>query len=190
MPANENAASQNKPARLKAYYDKEVVPNLMKEFSLTNPMQVPRLEKVTLNMGLGEAVQNPKAIEAATADLTSIAGQRPVTTKAKKSIATYKLREGMPIGCMVTLRRERMWEFVDRLVNLALPRVRDFRGITAKLDGQGNYSLGLKEQIIFHEINYDRVDKLRGMNITFVTTAPNDEQGKALLTQLGMPFRK
>jgi large subunit ribosomal protein L5 len=141
-------------------------------------------------MGLGEAIQNPKALDSAVADIATITGQRPVVTKAKKSIATFKLREGMPIGVMVTLRRERMWEFLDRFVNLALPRVRDFRGVSGKLDGQGNYSVGIKEQIIFHEINYDKVDKLRGMNITFVTSASDDEQGKALLTQLGMPFRK
>jgi large subunit ribosomal protein L5 len=183
------ATTNKKQPRLKKYYDDEVVPFLLKEFSLKNPMQVPRLEKITLNMGLGEAIQNPKALEAAAGDLAQIAGQKPVTTRAKKSIATFKLREGMPIGCMVTLRRERMWEFLDRLANLALPRVRDFRGISGKLDGRGNYSLGIKEQIIFHEINYDKVDKLRGMNITFVTTAPNDEQGKALLKQLGLPFK-
>lgn len=182
--------SEKAQPRLRSYYDKEIVPNLMKEFKLKNRMQVPKLEKITINMGLGEAIAEPKRLESAVADLTSIAGQQPVITKAKKSIATFKLREGMPIGCMVTLRRERMWEFLDRLVNLALPRVRDFRGVSGKLDGRGNYSLGIKEQIIFHEINYDKVDKLRGMNITFVTTAPNDEQGKALLTQLGMPFRK
>jgi large subunit ribosomal protein L5 len=148
------------------------------------------LKKIVVNMGLGEAVRDPKILEGAVSDLARITGQRPVLTKAKKSIATYKLREGMPIGCMVTLRRERMWEFLDRLVNLALPRVRDFRGVPTKMDGRGSYSLGLKEQIIFTEIDYDKVDKLRGMNITFVTTAANDEQAKALLTQLGMPFRK
>jgi large subunit ribosomal protein L5 len=195
-PAEKPAEKQAKPAgpkvtpRLQAYYRKELVPALQKEFTLTNPMQVPRLEKIIVNMGLGEAVQNPKAVESAVAELTAITGQRPVVTKAKKSIATFKLREGMAIGAMVTLRRDRMWEFLDRLVNVALPRVRDFRGVTSKLDGRGNYSLGLKEQIIFQEINYDKVDKLRGMNITFVTTAPNDEQGKALLTHLGMPFRR
>jgi large subunit ribosomal protein L5 len=178
--------------RLKNYYDKEVLPTLQKEFGLKNPMQVPRLEKVVLNMGVGGAVQRdgPKVLESAQEEIAKITGQKPVLTNARKSIATFKLREGMPIGVSVTLRRTRMWEFVDRLVNIALPRVRDFRGVTAKLDGQGNYSLGLKEQIIFQEIDYDKVDKLRGMNITFVTTAPNDEQGKALLTQLGMPFRK
>lgn len=178
--------------RLKNYYDKEIVPVLMKEFGLKNRMQVPRLEKVVLNMGVGGAVQRdgPKVLENAVEELSKITGQKPVLQNARKSIATFKLREGMPIGVSVTLRRQRMWEFVDRLVNLALPRVRDFRGVSAKLDGSGNYSLGLKEQIIFQEIDYDKVDKLRGMNITFVTTAPNDEQGKALLVHLGMPFRK
>jgi large subunit ribosomal protein L5 len=179
-----------KPPRLRNYYQKEVVSALQKEFNLKNPMQVPRLKKIVVNMGLGEAVRDPKVLEGAVADLARMTGQRPVLTKAKKSIATYKLREGMPIGCMVTLRRERMWEFFDRLVNLALPRVRDFRGVPTKMDGRGSYSLGLKEQIIFNEIDYDKVDKLRGMNITFVTTAANDEQAKALLQHLGMPFRK
>jgi large subunit ribosomal protein L5 len=178
------------PPRLRNFYKKEIVPNLMKEFSLKNPMQVPRLQKIVINMGLGEAVKDPKILDAAAEDLAKLAGQKPVLTMAKKSIATYKLREGMGIGCMVTLRRERMWEFLDRLVNLALPRVRDFRGVAAKMDGRGNYSLGLKEQIIFPEIDYDKVDKLRGMNITFVTTASDDEQCKALLTHLGMPFKK
>ncbi len=178
-----------KTARLKNFYDKEVAPALMKDFSLQNKMQVPRLEKIVINIGLGEAIQNPKSIEAAAADLAKITGQKPVVTHAKKSIATFKLREGMPIGVMVTLRRERMWEFMDRFVNIALPRVRDFRGVGNKLDGRGNYSVGLKEQIIFQEIDYDKVDRLRGMNVTFSTSAPNDEQGKALLKQLGMPFR-
>jgi large subunit ribosomal protein L5 len=183
-------SNENKAPRLKSYYDKEIAPTLMKDFSFKSKMQVPRLQKVIINMGLGEAISNPKTLEAATEELGLITGQKPVTTKAKKSIATFKLREGMPIGCMVTLRRERMWEFVDRLVNVALPRVRDFRGVSAKLDGHGNYSLGLKEQIIFQEVDYDKVDKLRGMNITFVTSAENDEEGKALLKHLGMPFRK
>jgi large subunit ribosomal protein L5 len=185
------AETSNSP-RLKTYYDKEIVPALMKEFGLKNRMQVPRLEKVILNMGVGGAVQRdgPKVLESAVAELALITGQKPVLANARKSIATFKLREGMPIGVSVTLRRQRMWEFADRLVNIALPRVRDFRGVSAKLDGRGNYSLGLKEQIIFQEIDYDKVDKLRGMNITFVTTAPNDEQGKALLVHLGMPFRK
>lgn len=182
--------SEKKAPRLKTYYTSDVVPSLMKEFSLKNPMQVPQLTKIVVNMGLGEAIQNPKALEAAVSDMAQITGQKPVLTKAKKSIATFKLREGMNIGAMVTLRRERMWEFFDRLVNIALPRVRDFQGVAGKLDGAGNYSLGIKEQIIFNEINYDKVDRLRGMNITFVTSAPNDEQAKALLTQLGMPFRK
>jgi large subunit ribosomal protein L5 len=184
---------KHKPAkapRLRNYYAKEVVAALQKEFKLSNPMQVPRLKKIVINMGLGEAVRDPKILEGAFADMAKIAGQKPVLTMSKKSIATYKLREGMPIGCMVTLRRERMWEFLDRLVNVALPRVRDFRGVATRLDGRGSYSLGLKEQIIFTEIDYDRVDKLRGMNITFVTNASNDEQAKALLQHLGMPFRK
>lgn len=181
---------ERRTPRLQTYYKKEIVGNLMKEFSLKNPMQVPRLKKVVLNMGLGEAVQNPKSLDSAIAELAKITGQKPVLTKAKKSIATYKLREGMPIGCMVTLRKDRMWEFLDRLVNVALPRVRDFRGLPTKMDGRGSYSLGLKEQIIFTEIDYDKVDKLRGMNITFVTSAPNDEQAKSLLAHLGMPFRK
>ena len=188
--ADDLKKNKGKPPRLRNYYAKEVVPALQKEFKLTNPMQVPRLQKIVVNMGLGEAVRDPKILEGAFADLAKIAGQRPVLTKAKKSIATYKLREGMPIGCMVTLRRERMWEFLDRLVNVALPRVRDFRGVPTKMDGRGSYSLGLKEQIIFTEIDYDRVDKLRGMNITFVTSAANDDQAKALLQHLGMPFRK
>lgn len=180
---------QTSKPRLQNYYEKEIVSSLLKEFSLKNRMQVPRLEKIVVNMGLGEAIQNPKTIEAATQELALITGQKPVTTLAKKSIATFKLREGMPIGAMVTLRRDRMWEFLDRLVNVALPRVRDFRGISGKLDGRGNYSLGIREQIIFQEIDYDKVEKLRGMNITFATSAPNDEQGKALLKHLGMPFR-
>lgn len=190
--AETTTPSSNMPPRLKNYYDKEIVPVLMKEFGLKNRMQVPRLEKVVLNMGVGGAVQRdgPKVLENAVEELGKITGQKAVLTMARKSIATFKLREGMPIGVSVTLRRQRMWEFVDRLVNLALPRVRDFRGVAAKLDGNGNYSLGLKEQIIFQEIDYDKVDKLRGMNITFVTSAPNDEQGKALLVHLGMPFRK
>lgn len=186
----EDLKAEKRPPRLRNYYRKEVIAALQKEFNLKNPMQVPALKKIVINMGLGEAVRDPKVLEGAVSDLAKISGQRPVLTKAKKSIATYKLREGMPIGCMVTLRRERMWEFLDRLVNLALPRVRDFRGLPSKMDGRGSYSLGLKEQIIFTEIDYDKVDKLRGMNITFVTSAPNDEQAKALLAHLGMPFRK
>jgi large subunit ribosomal protein L5 len=190
LKPSELPAEEKRPPRLRNFYKKEIAPNLQKELGLKNPMQVPRLMKIVVNMGLGEAVRDPKILEGAAEEMAKITGQKPVLTAAKKSIATYKLREGMNIGCMVTLRRERMWEFLDRLVNLALPRVRDFRGVAAKMDGRGNYSLGLKEQIIFSEIDYDKVDKLRGMNITFVTTAANDEQCKALLTHLGMPFRK
>jgi large subunit ribosomal protein L5 len=190
LKPSELPPEEKRPPRLRNFYKKEVAPALMKELNLKNPMQVPRLTKIVVNMGLGEAVRDPKVLEAAAEDMAKITGQKPVLTVAKKSIATYKLREGMNIGCMVTLRRERMWEFFDRLVNLALPRVRDFRGVATKMDGRGNYSLGLKEQIIFTEIDYDKVDKLRGMNITFVTSAANDEQCKALLTHLGMPFRK
>jgi large subunit ribosomal protein L5 len=190
LKPSELPAEEKRPPRLRNFYKKEIAPNLQKELGLKNPMQVPRLMKIVVNMGLGEAVRDPKILEGAAEEMAKITGQKPVLTAAKKSIATYKLREGMNIGCMVTLRRERMWEFMDRLVNLALPRVRDFRGVAAKMDGRGNYSLGLKEQIIFSEIDYDKVDKLRGMNITFVTTAANDEQCKALLTHLGMPFRK
>jgi large subunit ribosomal protein L5 len=190
LKPSELPPEEKRPPRLRNFYKKEIAPALMKELNLKNPMQVPRLTKIVVNMGLGEAVRDPKVLEAAAEDMAKITGQKPVLTVAKKSIATYKLREGMNIGCMVTLRRERMWEFFDRLVNLALPRVRDFRGVAVKMDGRGNYSLGLKEQIIFTEIDYDKVDKLRGMNITFVTSAANDEQCKALLTHLGMPFRK
>ena len=176
--------------RLKKYYDKELVSALKKELELKNPMQTPRLTKIVLNMGLGEAVSNPKAIEAGKEAIETITGQKAVITKAKKSIATYKLRQGLPIGVMVTLRRDRMWEFLDRFVNIALPRVRDFRGILSKFDGQGNCSVGVKEHIIFPEINYDKVDKIRGLNVSLITTAKTDAQGKALLKQLGVPFRK
>jgi len=177
--------------RLKTFYEKEVMGQILKEFNFKNPHQAPRLSKIVLNMGLGEAVQNPKILESAEAEMGTIAGQKPVITRAKKSIATYKLREGMPIGCTVTLRREHMWEFLDRLVNVALPRVRDFRGVSAKgFDGKGNFSLGIKEQIIFPEIDYDKIDKIKGLNITIVTTAKTDEVSRALLGHLGMPFRK
>lgn len=177
--------------RLQQKYRKEVVPQLMKEFTFSNQLEVPRLMKITLNMGLGDAVQNPKIIEAAVEEMSSLAGQRPVVTRAKKSIATFKLRQGMPIGVAVTLRRTRMWEFVDRLFTLALPRVRDFRGVSTRaFDGRGNYTLGIKEQIIFPEINYDKIDKIKGLSVTFGTTARTDEHGRALLTALGMPFRK
>jgi large subunit ribosomal protein L5 len=177
--------------RLVEKYKSEVVPALMKEFGFTNIMQVPRLQKVTVNMGLGAAVQNAKLMDSAVEELSQIVGQKPVVTKAKKSIASFKLRENQAIGCMVTLRRERMWELVDRLIAVALPRVRDFRGVSPKaFDGRGNYTLGVREQIIFPEINYDKIDQIKGMNITFVTTAKTDEHGRALLAGLGMPFRK
>jgi large subunit ribosomal protein L5 len=177
--------------RLQRHYRERVVPALMKEFGLKNIMQVPRLQKIVINMGLGEAVQNQKIIESAVEQIGLITGQKPVVTRAKKSIAGFKLRENAPIGVMVTLRRARMWEFLDRLVNLALPRVRDFKGVSPKaFDGRGNYTLGIREQIIFPEIDYDKIDKIKGMNITLVTTAPTDEQGRALLRELGMPFRK
>jgi len=176
--------------RLRERYKQEIVPALMKRFSYTNPMQVPRLRSIVVNVGLGEAASNPKLIDSAVTEVTAITGQKPVVTRAKKSIATFKLREGMPIGVKVTLRRERMWEFLDRLVTLALPRVRDFRGINPRgFDGAGNYTLGLKEQIVFPEIDFDKVDKVKGMNITFVTSAETDEEAKELLGSLGMPFR-
>ena len=176
---------------LKEKYAKEVVPALMKEFSFSNIMQVPKLEKIVLNIGLGEALDNPKAMDAAVADIMSITGQKPVITKAKKSIANFKLREGRLIGAKVTLRGEKMWAFIDRLINIALPRLRDFRGVNRNsFDGRGNYTLGLQEQLIFPEIEYDKIDKVRGMEITIVTSAPNDEQSLAMLSMLGMPFRK
>jgi large subunit ribosomal protein L5 len=177
-------------ARLKEYYKKEVIPELIKAFDYKNPMEVPRLVKIVVNMGLGEAVQNVKILDSAVEEMTKIAGQKPVITKARKSIATFKLRQGMSIGCCVTLRRERMYEFFDRLVNVALPRVRDFRGIPFKsFDGRGNFALGLKEQIIFPEIDYDKVEKVRGMNIAIVTTAKTDDEARQLLKLLGMPFK-
>ncbi len=177
-------------ARLFERYQEQIVPELMKEFGYKSIMQVPRLVKVSLNMGLGDAVANPKIIDAAVDEVIAIVGQKPVVTRARKSIATYKLREGMPIGVMVTLRSRRMYEFIDRLLNIALPRTRDFRGVSGKaFDGAGNYTLGLKEQIIFPEIEYDKIDKIKGMNVTFVTTAKTDEEAKALLKHLGMPFR-
>jgi large subunit ribosomal protein L5 len=177
--------------RLHHYYREHVVPALMREFGFKNKMQVPRLEKIVVNMGLGEAVQNPKLIESGLEQLGLITGQKPVVTRARKSIAGFKLRQNVPIGVMVTLRRARMWEFFDRLVNLALPRVRDFKGVSPKaFDGRGNYTLGIREQIIFPEIDYDKIDKIKGMNVTIVTTARTDEQGRALLRELGMPFRR
>ncbi len=178
-------------ARLKKKYDEEIVPALNAEYKYGNQHEVARVLKVVLDMGLGEAVQNPKIIETARGELSEIAGQRAIVTKARKSIATYKLREGMPIGCAVTLRRDKMWEFLDRFMNIALPRVRDFRGVSAKgFDGKGNYSVGIKEHIIFPEIDYDKVDKVKGLNITVVTTARTDEEGRMLLRLLGMPFKK
>jgi large subunit ribosomal protein L5 len=178
------------PPRFAEKYAREVIPALTKQFSYKNPNQVPRLRKIVLNMGLGAAVTNPKIVDAAVEELRAITGQKPVVTRAKKAIASFKLRAGIPIGAMVTLRRARMWEFLDRLVTLALPRTRDFRGVSRKaFDGKGNYTLGLREQIIFPEINYDRIDVIKGLNVSFVTTARTDEEGRALLTKLGMPFR-
>ena len=178
-------------ARLRERYTKEIAPALAKEFEITNAMAVPRLEKIVINMGMGEAVANSKVIDTAADELRAIAGQKPVVTKAKKSIAQFKLRQGMPIGTMVTLRGDRMYEFLDRLVSVALPRVRDFRGVSPKaFDGRGNYTLGIRDQLIFPEIDFNKVDKTRGMNISIVTTARNDEQARALLRALGMPFRQ
>jgi large subunit ribosomal protein L5 len=177
-------------SRLRKIYHEEVRPALQKQFNYKNIMQVPRLEKVVLNMGLGEAIQNIKILDTASEELTLIAGQKPVITRAKKSIASFKLRENMPIGCRVTLRQDRMYDFLDKLMNMALPRVRDFRGVSAKsFDGRGNYTLGIKEHLIFPEINYDKIDKIKGLNITVVTTARTDEEGRTLLRLLGMPFR-
>lgn len=176
---------------LKERYQKEISPALMKALGLTNVMQIPRITKVVINIGLGEAMDNPKALDAAVIDLTTITGQKPVVTKARKSIANFKLREGRAIGTAVTLRGDRMWAFLDRLMNIVLPRVRDFRGVSPNsFDGRGNYTLGLREQIIFPEIEYDKVDKVRGLEITIVTSATTDEQASALLQLLGMPFRK
>jgi large subunit ribosomal protein L5 len=175
--------------RLQDHYEKVVRPALVKEFGYTNAMQCPRLEKIVVNMGVGEAVQDGKKVDAAVGDLTLITGQKPVVTRAKKSIATFKLRENMPIGCKVTLRRQRMFEFLDRLVNIALPRVRDFRGVSGKsFDGRGNYALGLKEQLVFPEVDYDKIDQVRGMDIVIVTTAKTDAEAKALLRGFDMPF--
>jgi large subunit ribosomal protein L5 len=189
-PAASSSSAGSVAPRLHAKYTSDSIPALMKKFGYTNPMQVPRLKTIVVNMGVGEAVANPKLIDSAVVEMTAITGQKPVVTKAKKAIATFKLREGMPIGVKVTLRRERMWEFMDRLVTLGLPRVRDFRGTNPRgFDGSGNYTLGLKEQIIFPEIEFDKVDKIKGMNITFVTTAETDEEAKELLGSLGMPFR-
>jgi large subunit ribosomal protein L5 len=177
--------------RKRTQYEDQVRDALKKKFEYKNPMEIPRLKKIVLNMGLGEAISNSKILDSAAKELGAIVGQKPVITRAKRSIANFKLREGMPIGCSVTLRRDRMWEFFDRFVTFALPRVRDFKGVSRKgFDGRGNYSVGIKEQIIFPEIDYDKVDKVKGLNITFVTSAPTDEEGLALLEQLGVPFRK
>ncbi|HTM45845.1 MAG TPA: 50S ribosomal protein L5 [Polyangiaceae bacterium] len=182
--------SETTQPRLRDKYHKETVPALVKHFGYKSAMQVPRLQRIVVNMGLGVAVGNPKVIDAAVAEVAAVTGQKPVVTRSKKSIATFKLRQGVPIGVMVTLRRERMWEFLDRLVTIALPRVRDFRGVSSRaFDGAGNYTLGMKEQGIFPEIDFDKVDATRGMNITFVTTARTDDEGRELLKQLGMPFR-
>ncbi|MBK5274338.1 MAG: 50S ribosomal protein L5 [Desulfuromonadales bacterium] len=177
-------------SRLKDIYQTEIIPKLRSDFNYKNVMEVPRIEKIVLNMGLGEAIQNIKILDSAALELNAISGQKSVITKAKKSIATFKLRQGMPIGCMVTLRRDKMYEFLDKLLNVSLPRVRDFKGVSGKaFDGMGNYTLGIKEQLIFPEINYDSVDKIKGLNITVVTSAKTDEEGKALLKYMGMPFR-
>ena len=178
-------------SRLKEKYRKEVVPALQKEFNYKNPMQVPALHKVVVNIGMGEAIQNAKAMDAAVSDLASITGQRPVITRAKRSVAAFKLREGMQIGCMVTLRGDRMYYFLDKLMNVALPRLRDFQGVSPEaFDGRGNYTLGLREQLVFPEIDYDKVDKVRGMEVSIVTTARTDEEGRRLLKLMGMPFKK
>ena len=177
-------------ARLREKYETEVVPAMMREFQYRNPMDVPRITKVVVNVGLGEAIANAKALDAATRDVAAVTGQRPVITRAKKSIAAFKVRAGMPIGAMVTLRGDRMWYFLDKLMNVALPRLRDFRGVSSKaFDGRGNYTIGLREQLIFPEIEYDKIDRLRGMEVTIVTSARTDEEGRRLLQLLGMPFR-
>jgi large subunit ribosomal protein L5 len=199
-PVEEQAAAPEKPvvreqtparpARLRERYGHEVLPELMKEFGFKNPMQAPKLDKIVVNMGLGEAINNGKIIDASVEQLATITGQKPVVTKARKSIANFKLRQGQAVGCTVTLRGTRMWEFFDRLVNVSLPRVRDFKGVSAKgFDGRGNFSLGIREQIIFPEIDYDSVENITGLNVTVVTSARNDAEGKALLAHLGMPFR-
>jgi large subunit ribosomal protein L5 len=188
-PAQAHHSAKETP-RLKSRFKAEVAPALMKEFDLKNPMAVPHINKIVVNMGVGEATQNAKILDPAVNELGQITGQKPITTKAKKSIAAFKVREGQAIGAMVTLRGDRMWEFLDRLLNVALPRVRDFKGVSTKsFDGRGNYTLGLHDQLIFPEIDYSRVDKTKGMNVTIVTTAANDDQARVMLKQLGMPFR-
>jgi large subunit ribosomal protein L5 len=187
---DQDQETENNTMALKDQYKTEIVPKLMKEFNYSNIMQVPRLEKITINRGLGEAAQNAKALESSLAEIAKIAGQKPVVTRAKKAIAGFKIRQGMPIGIMVTLRGERMYAFLERLIHLALPRIRDFRGISANsFDGRGNYTLGLREQLIFPEVSYDSIDQIRGMDVTIVTTAQSDEEGRALLREMGMPFR-
>ncbi len=177
--------------RLKERYEKEIVPQMMREYEYKSPMRVPRLEKIVLNIGLGEALQNPRAVDAAVGDLATISGQKPIITRARKSIAGFKIRKGMTVGVAVTLRGRRMYDFFDRLVNVALPRVRDFHGVSRDaFDGRGNYALGMKEQVIFPEINYDKIDKIRGLEVTIVTTARNDEEGRRLLELMGMPFAR
>jgi large subunit ribosomal protein L5 len=188
---SESTSANTEIPRLKARYREEILPALRTEFDIANVMQVPGLTKIVVNMGVGEAARDSKLIEGAIRDLTAITGQKPAVTKARKSIAQFKLREGMPIGCHVTLRGDRMWEFLDRLLSLALPRIRDFRGLSPKqFDGRGNYTFGLTEQVMFHEINQDKIDRSRGMDITIVTTATNDDEGRALLKQLGFPFKE
>jgi large subunit ribosomal protein L5 len=190
IKAASGSTTQAVSPRFATKYKESVIPTLTKEFGYKNPMQVPRLEKIVVNMGLGAAVTNPKIVDAAVDELRAFTGQKPIVTRSKKAIASFKLRAGIPIGAMVTLRKSQMWEFLDRLITLALPRTRDFRGVSRKaFDGRGNYTLGLKEQIIFPEINYDRIDVIKGMNIGFVTTAKTDDEGRALLKALGMPFR-
>lgn len=190
-PENGETQTNKKMARLKEKYKKEIAPAIAKEFGIKNPMAIPRIEKVVVNMGMGEAIANAKILDTAVEELRVITGQKPVVTKAKKSIASFKLRQGMNIGTMVTLRGERMYEFLDRLISVALPRVRDFRGVSSKaFDGRGNYTLGIREQLIFPEIDFNKVDKMRGMNISIVTTAKTDEQSRALLKAMGMPFRQ
>ncbi len=190
-PIEQRPVDPNYKPRLREHYRTTSIPALTKKFSYKNPMMVPRLQKVVINMGLGAAVGNPKIIDTGVEEMRAISGQKPVVTRAKKSIATFKLRENLPIGVMVTLRAERMWEFVDRLVSFSLPRVRDFKGVSPKgFDGKGNFTMGLREQIIFPEIDYDKIDVVKGMNISFVTTARTDEEGRALLAELGMPFRQ
>jgi large subunit ribosomal protein L5 len=189
--ANIEKGLEAKPARLKVRFRSEAIPAMMKSFGYKNPNQVPRLEKIVLNMGLGEALANNKILESAVEQLAAISGQKPVVTRARKSIANFKLRQGQAIGAAVTLRNERMYEFLDRLINVALPRVRDFKGVSTKaFDGRGNFTLGIREQIIFPEINYDQIEKVKGLNVSIVTTAKNDEQGLALLRHFGMPFRQ